>query len=206
MFCTKSEIFGIIGVSDTTFTRTIISHNRNLNLPNAYADIWVYRLKMPCTHHNVQSVTAYVASDRSPVEQPLNVAYCPVCQRYYINADQYRSFTHAHGLPYIRLRIADTPDYRNWQEESPLHHMGYNVSAAEDLTSDQRHAILEHAIDTGVMSKIDVISFLEFLIHNAEHNPCLVNASTKWRTDAEHIRYYQLHEQRYVRGRLLLRK
>ena len=202
----KSEIFGIIGVSDTTFTRNIISHTRNLNLPNAYADVWVYRLKMPCKHHNVQSVTAYVASDRSSVEQPINVAYCPVCQRYYINADQYRSFTHAYGLPYIRLRTDAVPDYRSWQEESLLHHMGYNVNATDDLTPDQRHAILEHAIDTGAMSKIDVVSFLEFLIHNAEYNPRFVNAINKWRADVEHIRNYHLQEQRYVRGRLLFRK
>lgn len=202
----KNNIFGIIGVSDTSFTRSIISHTRNLNLPNAYADVWVYRLKMPCKHHNVQSVTAYVASDRSTVEQPINVAYCPVCQRYYINADQYRSFTHAYGLPYIRLRTDAVPDYRSWQEESLLHHMGYNVNAAEDLTPDQRHAILEHAIDTGAMSKIDVVSFLEFLIHNAEYNPRFVNAINKWRADVEHIRNYHLQEQRYVRGRLLFRK
>ena len=202
----KNNVYGIIGVSDTEFTRNIIAHTRNLNLPNAYADVWVYRLKMPCKHHNVQSVTAYVASDRSPVERPINVAYCPICQRYYINADQYRAFTQSHGLPYIRLRTDASTDYRTWQEESLLHHMGYNVNALEGLSADKRHSILEHAIDTGAMSKIEVISFLEFLIHNAEFNPRFASACDKWRVDAAYIRNYRLHEQRYVRGRLLFHR
>ena len=202
----KSAIYGIVGISDNSYLRQLISHTRNLNSSDSYVDVWVYRLKRPCQHHGVQSVTAFVPSERSPVEQPINVAFCPVCQRYYINDDQYRSFTKQFGLPYIRLRSNSAPDFSTWQEESLLHYMGYNVNATDNLSATARHAILEHAIDTGAMTKIQVISFLEFLIHQSEYNPKFVNACEKWRADVEHIRNYRLHEQKYVRGRLLLRR
>lgn len=201
----KSAVYGIAGVSDNSYLRRLISHTRNLNSSESYVDVWVYRLKKPCQHRGVQSVTAFVPSECSPVEQQINVAFCPVCQKYYINADQYRSFTKQFGLPYIRLRSDSAPDFSTRQEESLLHYMGYNVNTTDNLSASARHAILEHAIDTGAMTKIQVISFLEFLIHQGECNPRFVNACEKWRADVQHIRNYRLQEQKYVRGRLLLR-
>lgn len=95
----------------------------------------------------MESVTAYVASDRAYQEEPINVAYCPVCNRYYINAEQYRAFTKMHGLPYIRLRMDAPQDYSCWKEESLLHQMGYNVNTVDNLSETERRSILEHAID-----------------------------------------------------------
>ena len=200
----RNSIYGIIGISDTEFIRRIITHTSRLNTPDSYVDVWVYRLKRPCQNHNIESVTAYIASDRSSVEQPINVAYCPVCQRYYINADQYRAFIQRNGLPYLRLKSLTAPDYSSWQEESLLHYMGYNVNAVDNLSSHERWHILEHAIDTKAMSKIEVISFLEFLIHQNENNHRFDNACEKWKTDVQYIRNYRMSDQKYVRGRLVL--
>ena len=201
----NNSVYGIVAVSDTDFIRSVINHTRQLNIADSYTDIWVYRLKRPCPNHQVQSVTAYVASDRSCVEQPINVTYCPVCQRYYINADQYRAFVHSNGLPYLRIQSFDTPDYSSWREESLLHYMGYNVSSVDGLSQQERWHILEHAVDTKAMSKAEVIAFLEFLIHQNENNCRFVNAVDKWRIDVQHIRNYRIAEQKYVRGRFVLK-
>lgn len=201
----RNSVYGIIGVSDTEYIRQVITHTQQLNLSYSYADIWVYRFKRPCQKHNVQSVTAYIASDRSLIEQPINVAYCPVCQRYYINADQYRTFIHRNGLPYLRLKSFIQPDYASWQKESLLHYMGYNVNTVDNLSNHDRWHILEHAIDTKAMSKIEVISFLEFLIHQNGNNPRFAKAIQKWKIDVQYIRNYRIREQKYIRGRLLIR-
>lgn len=200
----NSTVCFIASVSNTPYLRSVIEHTKALNQDRC-VDVWVYRLKRPCPHHDVQSVTAYVATDKLSVEQPINVAYCPVCKKYYINAEQYRVFGKRNGLPYFRLKVEGGPDYQLWKEESLLHCMGYNVNALDNLASSERRYILERIIDTGTLSKIEVISFLEFLIHQNENNYRMSNASSKWRSDADYIRRYRLNEQRSVRARILFR-
>ena len=186
--------------------RQIIEHTQALNR-NEIVDIWVYNLKQPCCAHkeSVQSVTAYVCAGSSGAEHMINVAYCPSCNRYYINSDQYRSFAQRHGLPYLRLQTtsasAGSPDYTVWNEESILHCMGYSVSTAIDLSAETRRKILMHAIGTRTLTKVQVISFLEFLIHQNEGREHFCDACAKWRNDVEFIRTYRVREQSFVRGK-----
>jgi len=201
----KDAVYEIYSVTDTAFLKCVIQHTQKLNDTSDYVDVWIYRLKSPCHPEHMESVTAFISSDRAYREQPINVTYCPICNRYFINIEQYRAFTKMHGLPYIRLKMDISPDYSAWQEESLLHLMGYNVSSVDNLSDGERRAILEHAIDTDPSLKPRIIGFLEFLIHQNENNMRFVNACSKWRSDVEHIRKHRISEQRYIRGRLLRR-
>lgn len=44
----KNAVYGIMGVSETTFLKRIIYHTHTLNCANGYKDVWIYRLKRPC--------------------------------------------------------------------------------------------------------------------------------------------------------------
>lgn len=85
--------------------------------------------------------------------------------------------------------------------QSILHCMGYSVSAANDLSAESRREILMHAIDTRTLTKIQVISFLEFSIHQNEGRDHFYDACSKWRSDVEFIRSYRMREQPAVRGK-----
>ena len=193
--------------TDSKLLREIVAHSTHFANNPGFAEIWIYSLKMPCVGHQkrVETVTAYVQAANDMHLYPLNVYYCPVCQKYYINSEQYRAFAKKHGLPDIRLMFErnanGTIDFSAWHEESLLHLMGYNVDSREGLSDEERHQTLLHILNTGTMTKAEIISFLEFLIYKNEGNYRLDNARTKWKEDANFIRNYDLGNQRKVAGR-----
>lgn len=75
------------------------------------------------------------------------------------------------------------------RSESFLKILGYSVNTAEDLSEEQRHAILERAIDKGVLSKDRVLSYLDFFIKQHPHN---FEAVRKWRSDRNYIGSYKI--------------
>lgn len=180
--------------------------------PNNNVEIWVYTNKSPCSSHPkaIESVTAYVTSMRTMQEHPLNINYCNVCGRYYINTEQYNEYARRYGHPILNLcfdeeAASDKYDYSTWQQESVLHFMGYNVNAEADLSPEERREVLVTALDNEILTKAQVVSFLEGLIYRGKRRYNMRNAVLKWSSDLEYIRDYQLNTQRKVKGTFYLR-
>ena len=158
---------------------------------------------MPCSTHPkaIESVTAYVPVSGDALLKEINIYHCPECKKYYINAEQYIGFAKKYGLPNVRLRLKATEhisDFSNLREESILHFIGYNVSENDNLSEDERRKKLLHALNTHAMTKAEIISFLEYLIHRSEGNIRFYNACAKWKRDAEFIRNYALDKQKKI--------
>ena len=198
--------------ADTQLLKNIRNHSAYFLNDSSLAEIWIYSLKMPCHAHSnsIEMVTAYIPAVNSFEIYPINIYYCPICEKYYINSDQYQSFAKRHGLPHVRLMFARNAngniDFSAWRSESPLHIMGYNVGNNDHLSSEARHQTLLHILNTNTMKKHEIISFLEFLIHKNDGNLRFENACSKWREDAEFLRNYNLDDQRKVVGRFKLRE
>lgn len=77
-----------------------------------------------------------------------------------------------------------------WQEESYLRVKGYTVSQQEGLTESQRHQILANVIDSGVMSKNQIIGHLESMISLRKYQNKYENAIRKWEQDIDFVKKY----------------
>ena len=69
---------------------------------------------------------------------------------------------------------------------------GYNVGQQDDLSRDERHLILENAMDRGICGKAKVISHLQWLINSRGRDPGMEIACEKWRDDLEWARDYRV--------------
>ena len=76
-------------------------------------------------------------------------------------------------------------------QESILMQYGYNVSQTVGLSARQRQKILAVMIDNKVLSKSEIISYLDFFIrqHGSRNNMGI--AISKWEDDREFVRTLQ---------------
>lgn len=122
--------------------------------------------------------------------------YCYVCKQYYIlEAD----FSRLKRMGKILCNIVDREHVRsleythneyNLNEESLLHMMGYNVSNSNGLSCKQRWHILESAVDFNIMTRAQICSHLDYLIHRSIRRSNYDDAISKWETDRNHIANY----------------
>ncbi len=123
--------------------------------------------------------------------------YCVDCQCYFILEQTF------HNLKQKGVIICKITDYKTfksyhplynipssqWNVVSPLRLCGYCVNQQEDLTDEQRHGILEEIIDSGILDKAKVLSYLSFFMRNPRAGQ---NAMSKWRADYKHISSYKI--------------
>ena len=163
-------------------------------------------MKLPCPRHptSIESVTAQVYALKAECPKSLNIYYCKSCCKYYINSEQYHEFARKYGLPVFRLRTKVTQgeslQYEDWQKESLLHILGYNVNGTDNLSSYERRTILKYAIDSKTMEKSAVVAFLENLIYRNQGKVNFQNALQKWKADLQYVREYKITEQRGVQA------
>ena len=100
-----------------------------------------------------------------------------------LSADQYEDYIN--GI---------TP--RELKEESKLHMAGYNLTSG--LTKEQRRKILVYSIESGWMTKNEIIGHLTFLIKLNEHKSHAVIAVEKWRGDRDFLVGYNSSGTRIV--------
>lgn len=159
-------------------------------------------------NHEVTDVAGIirVVDKRGTIEEHLvPIAYCKTCNLYYMLEETYSELKRS-GV--ILHTVMTKIQYRNytwknngdlnpmmWKEESPLKIYGYSVGQQDDLSDEQRQAVLEMIIDNGIMSQDRVLSYLDFFIrlHGNE------NSTSKWQEDRRHIANYNLGSKTRIR-------
>jgi hypothetical protein len=92
--------------------------------------------------------------------------YCANCRRFYIleeTAKQYRK----KGILLCRIISANTykknePHFKELRDESILKQYGYSVSQEDSLSEEQRQRVLVKLIDKKIVTKTEVLSYLDF--------------------------------------------
>ena len=74
--------------------------------------------------------------------------------------------------------------------ESKLMQYGYTVSQSSELTSVRRRKILELLIDNKIMTKSDIIGYLDFFIKQRKSQEKFAVAIEKWEDDRDYISKY----------------
>lgn len=147
-------------------------------------------------------VTAMIPCANSLLPISTTVYYDKKAQLYYMNDISYSELCKKYGLPYLRVRI-DTgnclsSDFASLKSESPLHLMGYNVNSSEGMSDSERHAKLSQIIDSGLLSKAEVLSHLEWLINANAGKSMMYNAVEKWSSDRKFVASYKMDKSRSV--------
>lgn len=72
--------------------------------------------------------------------------------------------------------------------------MGYNVSATDNLLCSKRWYILESAVDFEILTREEICSHLDYLIHRSKGRLHYEDAISKWECDRTHIANYRSNE------------
>lgn len=77
-------------------------------------------------------------------------------------------------------------------QESILMQYGYNVSQTKGLSFVKRQKILAVIIDNKVLSKSEIISYLDFFIRQRSGMSNMELAISKWEADREFVENYKI--------------
>ena len=143
--------------------------------------------------HDIRDITASVKvmNGKGKVEIILIPAiYCDTCEQFYILEPEYRKLK-VRGTPICKVVTqAVYKDIRSGKielnAESLLHSLGYNVSEKEGLSPQYRHNLLKTIIEEKVMTRMAVLSHLDYLIKRNGKKDHMESAKSKWEDD----RYY----------------
>lgn len=156
-----------------------------------------------CMHndHVIENVSAMISIDNDGKKeaQKISAGYCQKCKVYFIMESTYQRLKSS-GL--ILCRITDEKSYKKsgymngavLAHESILMQYGYNVSEIKGLSATKRQKILAVIIDNKVLSKSEIISYLDFFINQRSGRSNMEHAISKWEVDREFVEKYRIGE------------
>lgn len=94
------------------------------------------------------------------------ISYCPICKKYYISEHVYKDIKKENV---IACKVLKSPEHElkknsafsTWNAQSLLMAYGYTVKKESTLSLKQRRAILINIIDNKILSKDQVLSYLD---------------------------------------------
>lgn len=153
-----------------------------------------------CVNNNHKLIdilcTVYLKTAISVIKSEVPALYCATCEKYYILEHEYQNMRRL-GTP-----LCNVVSKKYWLNQdcdiesatfgntSLLYDIGYNVNSANNLSSDTRREILTNAVDSGLMTKYEIMSHLNKQILLRKNDPIYAEACQKWESDIEFIRNY----------------
>lgn len=131
----------------------------------------------------------------------INVEYCTICQKYFIEEQQFNRYREIYGIIlgnfvyYTGFNFGYAPLNNAY---SLLNLCGYNVSQKDNLSSQTRQKILRYVIEMNLMSKENVISYLCYFINLNNNQLCKRIAVKKWKDDLDFVNAFRMDRQKTV--------
>ena len=165
-----------------------------------------YRFNNAClrNNHEIESVTAQTTNIKNNQPVEVNVFFCKRCRKYFINFEALQSYFSKGIYPalhYCFYRIDD----ESLRDASELMMYGYNVREGQ-LTLSERHRILEWIIDSGLLSKAEIIRDLQFKIRYNGRKAGNERAKEKWLDDIQYVSHYVANNRRSIKATFVLNK
>ncbi|MGI5947298.1 MAG: hypothetical protein ACOX8K_07835 [Lachnospiraceae bacterium] len=165
-------------------------------------DFVVKRAVFKCMHskHEVIDLAAaikVVDDDGKAKLVKISAGYCKECKIYFIMESTYEKIR---NMGVILCHICDEKSYMKnsfvngmkLAKESILMQFGYTVSQTEGLSSTKRQKILAVIIDNHILSKSEIISYLDFFISQRKYQSRFELAVSKWEADREFVEEYKI--------------
>lgn len=129
----------------------------------------------------------------------VSAGYCRVCKVFFIMNSTYEKIRKI-GIPECCISNEETyleikkDGKMKLARESILMQHGYNVNKIEGLTEQDRHKILAVLIDNRIVTKADIISYLDFFINQRANIKNMETAISKWEADRDFVNGYRIGE------------
>ena len=158
--------------------------------------------------HSIENIDAavYVLNKKfEPELVHINAGYCKQCKRYFILRSLYDDLLEKKGKP-----LCDTFDEKKYEyshkflstmylrEQSILMEYGYSVSESEGVNDLARKKILASIVDFDILTKSEIINYLDFFINSHVYDDKFQNAIYKWEEDRRFISEYKTGEYRKI--------
>lgn len=149
-------------------------------------------------NHNVVSATA-VLLGRNDQTIELTVNYCKDCKRFFINYVSYDAYRNKYGILIGNIVLED--EGRNifsdvvLAEASPLKLCGYSVNQQDGYSKETRWYIISKIIDRKIMTKSEIIRYLEYFISINGKKKGNQLALSKWKDDLKFTLSYETNKQ-----------
>lgn len=162
--------------------------------------LYVHQGIIKCTrnHHRTVCVTANIPT-ASNIVAVLNVNLCQECRRFFISYDEYARYLERYKSLLTRIVLVNGNGSElfsgNFAEASPLKLCGYSVSQSKGFSQQERENLLAEVIHNGIMSKPDVIQYLNWFIKMNGHKTGNSIAKEKWESDLVFVRSLDIKKQ-----------
>lgn len=177
-----------------------IEEQKNSPVFHAYSHIlWVHRGVIKCVRdkHDIECITGYLQNKKGQMVK-LNVNHCKHCERFFISYDEYLHYRDLYGPLICNIHLTEYGKLSGTvprAEDSLLSLIGYNVNQSDGLTDTERQYILSQILQNHIMKKNEIINYLNIFIrvNGAKHN--MKFAVSKWKSDLDFVRNFQLETQ-----------
>ena len=138
-------------------------------------------------------------------EIKMNVSYCKQCGRFFMSYTTYELYRNRYGVILGNLQLESNSDGKADRgdmvlaEASPLKLCGYSVNQTDGYTTLQRQYIISSIISRGIMTKGEVIRYLEYFININGRRSGNELALSKWKSDLEFTLQFDASNQDVVR-------
>lgn len=169
-----------------------------------------------CIHeaHKLNDIIAVIDiidNNGKKKSEKVPAGYCPDCNMFFILESTFEDLKKK-GI--ILCRVTDIKNIskninmngEKFAHESILMQYGYNVSQANGLSRENRKKILSAIIDNEIVSKSEIISYLDLFIKQRASMGNMQMAIAKWKEDREFVRNYGSKQYTEVEGKALYRK
>lgn len=162
--------------------------------------LYVHKGTIGCQrdNHNVVAATA-VLLGKNDRQIEMTVNYCRNCKKFFINYISYVAYRNKYGILIGNIVLED--EGRNifsdvvLAEASPLKLCGYSVNQQDGYSKETRWYIISKIIDRGIMSKSEVIKYLEYFISINGKKRGNQLALSKWKEDLKFTLDYDAQNQ-----------
>ena len=169
--------------------------------------VYVYfRLTNTCVKykHDIESLTAKTTNAKNGTKIKVNVFHCKACDKYFINYEALQKYI-SKGV-YPSLPYALTNDLSGFlHDASKLMLYGYRV-ADGTLTTQERRAVLSWIIDSGLLTKAEIIKDLQFKVRYNGSKKGNERAKAKWLDDIQFVSQYVMDNKQTINAAFVVRK
>ena len=142
---------------------------------------------------DIKAVVKVLRADYTIAHKAIPAIYCKTCNKYYMLETDFQKLK---GDGILLCNVVDEEYWKSspakgfyiTNKESLLYKMGYNVNASENLSQSVRCSILKAAFENDLMTKVEILSHLDYLIHRSQHRAEMSEAVKKWRQDRDFVK------------------
>lgn len=151
--------------------------------------------------HKISTVTAYFDGIANK-DYSININYCDHCKHYFIKHTEYRRLLYFNGDPVGLPGFSSSTPSKITKFIpyliSSIDLDGYTVSKSKKLSSFERKAKLEYVLNTGTISKSQIMQYLDASFENSKNAQNMQEARGKWVNDLIFVREFNKNSQRKV--------